>query len=55
VKKPPPTFSTNSGFSSSFRRVATKARAEPPKVDFSWTMAIEIVSAILVQSYFSCM
>jgi hypothetical protein len=29
VEWPPPTFSTNSAFSSSCRRVATKARAEP--------------------------
>jgi hypothetical protein len=31
VERPPPTFSTNSAFSSSCRCVATKARAEPPE------------------------
>jgi hypothetical protein len=30
VEQPPPTVSTNSGFSSSCRRVATKSRPEPP-------------------------
>jgi hypothetical protein len=31
VERPPPTFSNDSGFSSSCRHVATKARAEPPQ------------------------
>jgi hypothetical protein len=31
VERPPPTFSTDSGFSSLYRRVATKSRAEPPQ------------------------
>jgi hypothetical protein len=31
VDRPPPTFSTDSGFSSLCRRVATKARSEPPQ------------------------
>jgi hypothetical protein len=31
AKRPPSTFSTDSGFSFSCRRVATKARAKPPK------------------------
>jgi hypothetical protein len=31
VESPPLTFFTNSGFSSSYRRVATKAQAKPPQ------------------------
>jgi hypothetical protein len=41
VERPPPTFSTDSGFSSSCRCVATKALAEPPQ-----TLAARLLSPL---------
>jgi hypothetical protein len=36
VERPPPTFSIDSGLSSSCKRVATKARVEPPQTLAGW-------------------